>query len=146
MDSKSEVNMAKINPTLFNSIYEMKCPRCREGELFDTTIFSFDKSFEMRERCSECSMNFSPEPGFYYGAMYVSYAIWGGISLVLCSILILVFDWNLNQSFALLFFVSIIFFVWLFRISRTLWIHANIKYRPNYIKELTQKNNQKLEN
>jgi hypothetical protein len=30
---------------------------------------------EHREKCSECGEKFSLEPGFYFGAMYVSYAL-----------------------------------------------------------------------
>lgn len=29
----------------------------------------------MPDHCPECGLSFMPEPGFYYGAMYVSYAL-----------------------------------------------------------------------
>ena len=29
----------------------------------------------MPDQCPECGLSFMPEPGFYYGAMYVSYAL-----------------------------------------------------------------------
>lgn len=38
---------------------------------------------DMHKTCSHCHKNFEPEPGFYYGAMYVSYAMTAGVVIVL---------------------------------------------------------------
>ena len=58
------------------SILKFKCPHCHEGEFFEDrnpyNLSSMSKTFE---RCPKCDRKFSMEPGFYYGAMYVSYAI-----------------------------------------------------------------------
>lgn len=35
---------------------------------------------EIHESCKLCECTYNPEPGFYFGAMYVSYAI--GVSLL----------------------------------------------------------------
>lgn len=111
-----------------NSIFNFTCPRCRKGDLFITPTFSFQKPFEMYKECPNCSQNYMPEPGFFYGAMFISYIIWGWFSILLCLFLIFVLGWSVNASFALLIFISLIFFVWIFRISRSIWININIKY------------------
>ncbi len=113
----------------FRSAGGMHCPKCREGKLFPTATFSFEKPFTMHERCKVCDQNFTPEPGFYFGAMFISYIIWGWFSILLCLPLVFIFEWSVNQAFALLIFISAICFVWLFRISRSLWIHAMVRYR-----------------
>ncbi|MEM8907758.1 MAG: DUF983 domain-containing protein [Bacteroidota bacterium] len=116
--------------TLGSSIFGMKCPRCREGNLFKTTTFSFSQPFEMLDECPVCGQNYMPEPGFYFGAMFISYIIWGWFSILLCLALIFLLGWTVNGAFALLIFLSVLFFVWIFRISRSIWIHINVKYQP----------------
>lgn len=51
-----------------------KCPRCRRGDLFKTSMYGF-KSQKMFEHCDHCNMRYEIEPGYFYAAMYVSYAI-----------------------------------------------------------------------
>lgn len=127
--------MANQNRSVLNSVCTMKCPRCRQGELYATGTFSFDKPFEMLDRCSECNQSYMPEPGFYWGAMYISYSLFSGISLALVLPLVFFFDWTINQSLALLFFIGVISFIWLFRVSRSIWIHIFVRYQPNKIHE-----------
>jgi len=112
-----------------SSVFSMTCPRCREGEMFPTGSFSFTKPFEMHDHCPVCKQNYMPEPGFYYGAMFISYILWGWFSILLTLYLVFVAEWSVNGAFALLLFVSSIFFVWLFRFSRSLWIHITVRYR-----------------
>ena len=118
----------KKNNSLWASITGMHCPNCREGKLFETSTFSFEKPFDMPDRCSTCNQNFNPEPGFYFGAMFVSYILWGWFSILFCLALVFIYDWTVMQAFLLLLVISAIFFVWLFRISRSIWIHIVIKY------------------
>jgi uncharacterized protein (DUF983 family) len=58
------------------SIFLSKCPKCHEGDLFESNNpYNLKKAFSMVERCKVCGQKSEPEPGFYYGAMYVSYAL-----------------------------------------------------------------------
>ena len=59
------------------SIFNLKCPKCHEEDLFEKPTFSFQKPFDMREECTHCRQDFFPEPGFYYGAMFISYIFMG---------------------------------------------------------------------
>jgi uncharacterized protein (DUF983 family) len=121
------------------SIFYLKCPRCHEGEMFDTGSWSFVKSFDMRERCDKCDLNYFPEPGYYYGAMFISY-IWTGF---FCLFFVAFFHWILKLSqtwaFGLLIAFLAINFVYIFRISRLMWINVNIKYNPRAIEQFGKK-------
>ncbi len=127
---KNVVSMSKVPKSGIQSTFDMTCPRCRKGGLFETGTFAFQKPFDMPDHCPVCKQNYLPEPGFYYGAMFISYIMWGFISLALCLTLVFAFDWSVNGAFLLLIIISAIFFVWLYRISRSIWIHLNVKYNP----------------
>ena len=54
-------------------ILRQRCPRCRMGSIFRYSIFrGFPK---MHERCPVCDLKFDREPGYFLGAMYISYAL-----------------------------------------------------------------------
>lgn len=62
------------------SIFRFKCPHCHEGEFFiSRNPYDLAKAGDMHEACTVCGRRYAPEPGFYYGAMYVSYAL--GVAL-----------------------------------------------------------------
>ena len=50
-----------------------KCPRCRQGDIFAHPATSLVRFNTMNPACPHCEMRLEPEPGFYQGAMYVSY-------------------------------------------------------------------------
>ena len=50
-----------------------KCPRCRRGNIYSTPTYSFGGQ-KMHERCSHCGLYYEREPGYWYVAMFVSYA------------------------------------------------------------------------
>ena len=111
---------------------KMKCPRCHEGDLFETSTFSFQKSFEMPDQCQHCGQSYMPEPGFYYGAMFISYAIWGWFCIFFALTLIWGFGMGIYGAFGVILLLSVIFYVWLFRISRSIWINMMVKYDPKF--------------
>lgn len=117
------------------SIFNLKCPRCHEGEMFETGSWTFVKPFNMHERCPKCNLNYFPEPGYYYGAMYISY-IW---TAWFCLLFVGVLHWFLGFSQPITFGVLIAFlsvnFVYIFRISRLMWININVSYNPNILKD-----------
>ena len=110
----------------FYSIWNMKCPRCHEGNLFDSKI----GLFEMPKRCPSCNQNYMPEPGFYYGAMFISYIFTAWFSIFFAIFFHWVLDWSLNATFAFLIFVLAILFVWIFRMARSIWINMTIRFDP----------------
>ncbi|MCC6540802.1 MAG: DUF983 domain-containing protein [Flavobacteriales bacterium] len=58
------------------SIIARKCPHCHEGEfLVSRNPYDLTRAGDLRPSCSVCHRKFEPEPGFYYGGMYASYAL-----------------------------------------------------------------------
>jgi hypothetical protein len=78
----------------------------------------------MHEHCPSCNLRYEVEPGFFYGAMYISYAFTVGIMLVGG-----IFVFNvLNDPFrrwAMLYRLpfSLIMVPFNFRTARVLFIH-----------------------
>lgn len=114
--------------SLIKSVLKMHCPRCRKGKLFYTTIFEFKRITDMPKNCSVCNQKFMPEPGFYYGAMFISYIMTAFIFLGFIAICMFGFGLDVNTSFILLAVLIAIGFIWFFRISRSIWIHINVPY------------------
>src|SRR5262249_60899148 len=57
-----------------------RCPRCRLGTMFHHSIFrGWPK---MHLRCPVCGLLFAREPGYFLGAMYISYIVGMGMVAV----------------------------------------------------------------
>ncbi|MBK6839568.1 MAG: DUF983 domain-containing protein [Bacteroidetes bacterium] len=70
-------------PNLIVGIMKMKCPACREGSVFtDPNPYHWSRMGSMHEKCSVCGENFRHEPGFYFGAAYVSYGLMVGFLII----------------------------------------------------------------
>jgi len=87
------------------------------------------KFADMHPNCSNCGQTFEPEPGYYFGAMYVSFAINVGIFLVLLFILAqLVEEITTMMMLGLILAVVVGLLPIIFRISRAIWINIFIHY------------------
>jgi hypothetical protein len=73
-------------PPALRSILGQRCPRCRSGGIFHASIFRyliFRSLPKMYERCPLCDLKFEREPGYFLGAMYISY----GLALVVIAVI-----------------------------------------------------------
>lgn len=50
------------------AVLALRCPRCLEGRVWRAFL-------EMHERCPACGLVYEREPGYFTGAMVVSYVI-----------------------------------------------------------------------
>lgn len=65
-----------------HSVILNKCPRCGEGGFFISKT-AYTKNFEqMHKNCPHCGLPYVPEPGFYQGALYMSYAFYVAFMLI----------------------------------------------------------------
>ncbi|MES1216358.1 MAG: DUF983 domain-containing protein [Bacteroidota bacterium] len=119
-----------------SSVVGCRCPRCREGNLFQyNTTIRFKKNMLMNKQCPVCNQPTEIEVGFYYGTSYVSYVL-----TVLLSAASLIAWWviiglsvNDNRFFYWVGFNAVLLLVlqpWLMRFSRSLWISWFVKYDP----------------
>ncbi|QKJ32014.1 DUF983 domain-containing protein [Mucilaginibacter mali] len=62
------------HPGAFTSALHAKCPKCREGNMFANPMYGL-KGQQMHKNCPVCDYQFEIEPGYFYVAMFVSYAM-----------------------------------------------------------------------
>lgn len=114
------------------SIFSHKCPQCLEGDMYQTkSSYQLKDIAKMNHSCPNCGLDFEREPGYYYGAMYVSYALTVaiGVSLFVADI-VLFSEFNTWTYMLALTLVLLILSPWTFRTSRVIWLNFFIKYKP----------------
>ncbi len=130
-------------PNSLWSIFAMRCPRCRKGDMFkDSNAYnklSLTHIFDMYDTCPVCHQKYDMEPGFWYGTGYVSYAL-----AVALSVSTFVAWWVLigvstedNRIFYWLVFNGILLVIlqpWLMRLSRVIYIRFFVSYDEDYEK------------
>ncbi len=112
------------------SILKMTCPRCRKGHLFIKPM-KILHPLRMNKQCAVCSQRFEPEPGFYYGAMFISYIFIGFLSLAMVGLMVVYTDLSVELAILILLAFLGIIFIWNLRFSRSIWIHLMVKYNPD---------------
>ena len=70
------------DPSKLHAMINARCPNCHEGRLFKYKWWNLLNFAQMHENCPHCDLRYEVEPGFFYGAMYISYAFTVGIMLV----------------------------------------------------------------
>lgn len=113
------------------AVWNYMCPRCRQSYMFKEPI-QLTAPLDMKEKCRNCNLKFEPEPGFYFGAMFVSYGLACLSFLPLAMLLVFVFDWDVMSMMYLVFFLYFSFFILIMRLSRSIWAHFAIKFDPKY--------------
>ncbi len=63
-----------LPPTAVKAALHAKCPKCRTGNMFANDLYSFSGQ-KMNTECPHCGFHFEVEPGYFYVAMFVSYAL-----------------------------------------------------------------------
>ena len=106
------------SPGLVKAVLAKRCPVCLRGPMFDGIM-------AMRDACPVCGHCFTREPGFFQGAMFVSYAV-GVAELIVVSIIAYVF---LSPSIGVVWalaaagVVHLLLVPQLFEYSRVIWAH-----------------------
>ena len=119
------------NGNKLKAIASGKCPKCEKGDVFQYKWWQLTNFSKMNKTCPNCNVAFEIEPGFFYGAMYMSYGnsllimIIGGVS-----IFYLFNDPPVLYYIIPITIVSLLITPWNFRISRVLYLHlmSGIKY------------------
>ena len=102
-----------------------KCPRCKEGDMFRFGPYNLRNFDKMYDHCPKCSLRYEPEPGFYYGAMYVNYAFSVALFVILGTVVFYVFDNPDIWVYATAIFGTVILIApLLFRYSRIVYLHV----------------------
>lgn len=107
------------------NILNGNCPRCNEGKMFTHRSYNLTNFAQMHTECTVCHLRFEREPGFYYGAMYVSYAFSVALVVILGTMTFYVFDNPDLWVYATVIFTIVLLLVpLLFRYSRIIYLHT----------------------
>ena len=88
----------------------------------------------MPKKCTKCSQDFEIETGFYYGAMYVSYALTIAITVAIFVALTVLNLFSIGVFLVADLIVLLLLLPYIFRVSRAIWITLMIRYDKNAIK------------
>lgn len=119
------------SPSWLSAILRLRCNRCRIGRLFPSRTLSFQRPFDMYTSCPKCGLNYWPEPGFYYGAMFMSSILLSFPFLLFVIVLHWIFGVGLEASMLLLCVAVGLTFVYSFRVARSAWLGMTVKYDPS---------------
>ncbi len=111
------------------SILTGYCPKCHGESMFkNKNPYILSKALDMHENCSICGTKYKIEPSFFYGSMYVSYAV--GIAFATAAFVIsfFVFDASIHGIFIAIIVTLIVFMPVILRLSRNIWINFFIHY------------------
>jgi uncharacterized protein (DUF983 family) len=110
------------------AIAQQRCPRCYQGKVFR-------RFMSMNERCPVCDLKFEREPGYFYGAMYFSYAFGFVTTLYWLPMLVMgVNPWLVVGLPALQLLIQIPI---TFRYSRVMWLHLDHRFDPTVVRPAT---------
>ena len=120
----------KYNETIFYSVVNAKCPRCHEGDFFETqNPYNLKKFDKMHTKCSVCGENFERETGFYYGAMYVSCGLTVAFGVLIFLIVYGLLGYDEITYLIIFAILQVILMPVFYRVARLIWINIFVKYK-----------------
>ena len=82
-----------------STVLSCRCPRCREGKLFQfRTSINFKRNMAMHKNCPVCSQPTEIEVGFYYGTAFVSYGLTVALSVASFVVWVLTIGISVNDN------------------------------------------------
>jgi uncharacterized protein (DUF983 family) len=119
--------------SIYFSILNAKCPVCHKGDVYySKQIYNIREFDKMHTNCSVCGHKYEIENGFFYGAMYVSYAITVAFSVAF--FLLTHWFWPSPEyyNYIINIVVGIVVIAPItYRGSRLIWMNLFSKYNPN---------------
>lgn len=121
--------------TKVQALVEARCPQCRTGKMFLGSTYGFKRQ-RTNDICPYCGLEFEIEPGYFYAAMYISYAM-SVIEVVLIGFLTyLITNSESPWVYSIILFLAIVLFApFNYRYARLIllfYLTPKIKYNPKY--------------
>jgi uncharacterized protein (DUF983 family) len=124
------LQMLKKGSKLY-SILTGSCPQCMNESMYmEKNPLKFTKLLKLNDNCSHCGLKYEIEPSFFYGAMYVSYGLNVAIMIAVFLLCFFVLKANVNQTFVTIIGVLTLFFPFVTRLARNIYINMFVKYKP----------------
>ena len=110
------------------NVIQCKCPNCKKGKMFSNrgNILLF-KIPEMKTKCEVWDFKFEKEPGFFFGAMFVSYALAVGQMIISLVIFWQIIDFSPLKVFIIIALIALLLSTLNYKISRSIWVHLFYK-------------------
>lgn len=122
-----------LKGTKIYSISTGTCPRCMEESMYETSNpYNLSKTIKLNEKCSHCGLVYTIEPSFFYGSMYVSYAISTFFAILAFIISFLALELTLVTTFVVIVATLVILYPPILRWSRNVWINMFVKFDKNW--------------
>ncbi|MGY0393349.1 DUF983 domain-containing protein [Bizionia sp. KMM 8389] len=121
--------------TKLYSIFTGACPKCHQESMYvNKNPYILKEVLDMNETCSKCHFKYRIEPSFFYGSMYVSYAV--GIAFAVAAFIIsfVFLGSGLLTAFIAIVGTLIVCAPIIMRLSRNIWINIFVSYDKNKIK------------
>lgn len=118
------------------SIFTGTCPKCHQESMYiNKNPYILGDTLKMHDHCSHCDTKYKIEPSFFYGSMYVSYAV--GIAFAVAAFIISFFfiGTSLLTSFIAIVGTLIAFMPIIMRLSRNIWINLFMSYDKGLVKK-----------
>jgi uncharacterized protein (DUF983 family) len=125
---------AMNNPSEFKSALSAKCPKCRTGQMFANKMYQLGGQ-KMHTDCPHCGFHFELEPGYFYVAMFISYAM-NVAQMVTLAVATYMLTGNMESPWlyiSILLSAAFILAPFNFRYSRVIllyWLTPNLYYDP----------------
>lgn len=128
---KKRFNFAikKMTNTII-ALFTNKCPNCTKGKVFKNGLFNMGFGFpKMNATCSNCNFKFEKEPGFFFGAMFVNYALGCAEALITYFIVAPFFEKTFDlRIFPIIGIVILVLSIFNIKLSRLIWIYLFKNY------------------
>lgn len=105
------------------------CPRCGAGRIFRGPIFWLSP---MNETCAICGLKFEREPGYFLGAMYISYAMAVPLLLLFLGLFLWLTHWDWDTILLVSALCLLPFAPLLTLLARVLWIYIDRRVDPGH--------------
>lgn len=127
--------MKSLKGNKLYSIFTGTCPVCQEESMYkESNPYKISKLFDMHERCSNCGTKYKMEPSFFFGAMYVSYAVGIAFAAAAFGIAYWLLNLSLLNTFIAIVLTLLIFLPVIVRWSRNIWVNFFFSYDPGKAK------------
>jgi uncharacterized protein (DUF983 family) len=115
--------------TKLYSILTGRCPKCQEESMYAyKNPYNPSKTLTMHKACSHCGFKYQLEPSFFFGAMYVSYAVGVAIAVAVFIISFLFIGTSLKTAFISIVIILLLCMPVIMRLSRNIWINFFTTY------------------
>lgn len=133
------MNKSNVVSGEFQAALHAKCPRCRRGDMFTGPAYGL-KLQKMNETCPHCNLKFEREPGYFYVAMFVSYAM-NVLQMIAVGLTTFLITKNQDDPILYMFVIFPAVFIlspFNYRYSRVIllyWLTPGLRYNPEASKD-----------